>query len=375
VDCQVAWDAEYTPCNKEGAQSRRYTVSTYPTATGYQCPIAADLRACTYPGAKTHLVDGNSGAWGTPACSGGPACAYASFKATVGDTIVFKYAAGHDVVKLPTIHHYSECVFGDGDVTLGGSGDGAGAEGFMYVITEADRNSELLMASSKSGACANGQRVRVVVDDFEKGTLAEAVALVGAGAYSTEEEAQHLIARLWSFEASCPTSALGFYQGDTARATTRCRADAYSLLGFVFRKKPSSDATRSEKYYNEALEIHPGHCEAWSYKGELYLDQGSLEDASAAYTSLSNLAASTAASGAGNAQLSQNPDAPICAAALASLQGKWRARGWCPPPGALAVPCPGEEFPGGSGGQRAARPAAALALLLLLPLLMLARPF
>ncbi|KAJ1486872.1 hypothetical protein T484DRAFT_1788251, partial [Baffinella frigidus] len=78
-----------------------------------------------------------------------------------------------------------------------------------------------------------------------------------------------------------------------------CRADAYSLLGFVFRKKPSSDATRSEKYYNEALEIHPGHCEAWSYKGELYLDQGSLEDASAAYTSLSNLAASTAASGAG----------------------------------------------------------------------------
>lgn len=48
-----------------------------------------------------------------------------------------------------------------------------------------------------------------------------------------------------------------------------------------------------------AVQLYNALVEAWSYKGELCLDQGSLEDASAAYTSLSNLAVSTAASGAG----------------------------------------------------------------------------
>ena len=39
------------------------------------------------------------------------------------------------------------------------------------------------------------------------------------------------------FEDHCPTPALGFYEGNRDWAQKRCKADAYSLLGFVYRKR------------------------------------------------------------------------------------------------------------------------------------------
>jgi len=39
------------------------------------------------------------------------------------------------------------------------------------------------------------------------------------------------------FEDHCPTPALGFYEGNVEWAKARCRADAFSLLGFVYRKR------------------------------------------------------------------------------------------------------------------------------------------
>jgi len=405
--------------------------------------------SCSYPGVTTHPVDGDQGSWGAPVCVG-DACEFATIRATVGDKLIFKYPAGQgSVFRLPTAHHYAECVFGDGGVRLAGPDDGASEGGFVYEIAERDRNSELLVrlvpghapypkvplgqalcdfrvaryglqivagtrclrqvsphtslsgptlctvpprvwrvapkrarrfrrersCACRSGAqlaaegdaCSKGQKIRVVVDDFQPATLSEVVSLVTSGTYRSEEEAQHLIARLWSLEAGCPTSSLGFYQGDAERAALRCRADAMSMLGFVFRKRPAADVARSEAYYNRALELHPGHCEAWSYKGMLMLDHGSLSDAVSAYNSLADLAESTAAQGAGVAALSPHPDAHICRDALVALQDKWHEKGWCFPPNQKASPC--------DGYSAAARVSGlGLAVLMTLPLLLLVRP-
>ena len=40
-----------------------------------------------------------------------------------------------------------------------------------------------------------------------------------------------------------------YYDNDAAKANEMCEADAYNLLGFVYRKKQGPNFVRSENYY------------------------------------------------------------------------------------------------------------------------------
>jgi len=160
--------------------------------------------------------------------------------------------------------------------------------------------------------------VLVSIDDFKQGTLAEAIDLVNKEAYKTEEGADHLIERIWCFEDHCPAPALGFYEGNQAWASERCRADAYSLLGFVYRKRPQPDVARAESYYHKALELVPAHCEAAGYLGELYLQTRDFEKASATFLRLQTLA--------------ESQKTAACDGSLATLREAWALLAWCPPP-------------------------------------------
>ena len=96
------------------------------------------------------------------------------------------------------------------------------------------------------------------------------------------------------FEDHCPTPALGFYEGNRAWASERCQADAYSLLGLVYRKRPQPDIARAEVYYHKALDLVPTHCEAMGYLGELYLQTQDFKEASATFLRLQALSGTAA---------------------------------------------------------------------------------
>jgi Flp pilus assembly protein TadD len=56
-------------------------------------------------------------------------------------------------------------------------------------------------------------------------------------------------------------------------------ADAYSLLGFSYRK--SGDRTNGALYYRKALDLDPGHKGALEYQGEMFVEAGDLPKAKA----------------------------------------------------------------------------------------------
>lgn len=56
-------------------------------------------------------------------------------------------------------------------------------------------------------------------------------------------------------------------------------ADAYSLLGFSYRK--SGDVDRSGKAYQQALSLQQNHLNALEYQGELFLMLGQVDKAEA----------------------------------------------------------------------------------------------
>lgn len=256
VDCSVTWSETWTKCSPDGTQSRRYTVDVYPTRAGKQCP-PPETRPCTYPGPETIMVDGSVGTWGTKDCAQrrkmlaaytgeshesftmSAMCQYAPLKVTVGDVVVFKKASpSDDVFMLPSQWHYAVCNFTDGGSVLPADASSSDTE-LRYTIRPEDKDKRLYLGSSRADACSMGQRILISVDDFKQGTLAEALDLLNKKEYETEEGAQNMIERIWCFEDHCPTPALGFYEGNLEWAKERCVADAYSLLGFVYRKKPN----------------------------------------------------------------------------------------------------------------------------------------
>lgn len=340
IDCTVTWDTKWTPCSSAGTQARRYTVDVYPTRAGKQCPVP-EMRSCSYDGPKTIMVDGKDGNWGTKDCANGQQrrktlgytgeshetftmsslCQYAPIKVTVGDVLVFKMSSASDTVfALPSQWHYAECNFTDAPLAgdLLPADASSTASEFRYTVRASDKNKRLYLASSRALACAAGQRVLVSVDDFKQGTLAEALELVKQTSYQTTEGAQSLIERIWCFEDHCPTPALGFYEGNLEWATARCKADAYSLLGFVYRKMPQPQISRAEAYYTKALDLVPTHCEATEYMGELYLQVNDFDKASATFSRLQ--------------ALTQSENTAACKASLELLQNEWAKKEWCPPP-------------------------------------------
>ncbi len=63
------------------------------------------------------------------------------------------------------------------------------------------------------------------------------------------------------------------------RVNDPASADWNNLMGFSIRRGSSPDLDASERYYNEALRINPGHRGALEYSGQLYLMKGDLASA------------------------------------------------------------------------------------------------
>ena len=267
VDCRVTWEESWTKCSRAGTQTRRYKVSVYPTRSGNPCPTAPQTRGCTYSGPRVIPVDGDSGRWAPRNCThlrtvnadsrvyrvsergrvrgrsdvtagrgerrfpgethetfdATDLCQYEPLQATVGDVVVFeKDSALDDLVLLPSQWHFAKCIFSDGFALLGVSaGQGREASNSTrvnYTVGEADRDKRLYIASSRAGACREGQRVLLTVDSFQQGTLAESLDLAEREVYQTIGGAERLLERIWCFEDHCPESALGFYEGDPQAA-------------------------------------------------------------------------------------------------------------------------------------------------------------
>jgi Flp pilus assembly protein TadD len=60
------------------------------------------------------------------------------------------------------------------------------------------------------------------------------------------------------------------------RVNDPASADWNNLMGYSLRKTGATNASDSERYYNEALRIDPKHKGALEYSGELYLMMGNL---------------------------------------------------------------------------------------------------
>jgi len=273
-------------------------------------------------------------------------CQYEHIKATVGDVLVFKKdAADDDVFAVPSQWHYAQCNFSDGGAPLRYDSSSSASE-IRYTILPGDKNQRLYLASSRDSACMNGQRVLVSVDDFKQGTLAEAIELVEQEVYKTEAGAVHLIERIWCFEDHCPTPALGFYEGNLNWAKARCRADAFSLLGFVYRKRPQPQIKRAREYYEKALALVPEHCEATGYLGELFLQIQDFEEASATFLRLQALA--------------ESEKTGACEQSVQTLRNAWVETGWCPPPVNSRSSCEAQDTAVVSAGNRLATSASVM---------------
>lgn len=78
---------------------------------------------------------------------------------------------------------------------------------------------------------------------------------------------------------------------EAAVAAAPTDADAYSLLGFAYRK--TGDYERSAPAYERALAIDPRHLNALEYQGELFLSLGDMEGAEANLAKISKQCLST----------------------------------------------------------------------------------
>jgi hypothetical protein len=158
IDCQVTWSETWTKCSPDGTQSRRYQVDVYPTRRGKQCP-GPEVRACSYPGPQTIMIDASDGTWGTQDCGRlqnvrnagvrrmlaytgeshenfrmSDLCQYNPIKVTVGDVLVFKKAApSDDVFAVPSQWHYARCNFSDGLAPLAPDPSSSGIYMYLYV--------------------------------------------------------------------------------------------------------------------------------------------------------------------------------------------------------------------------------------------------
>ena len=240
--------------------------------------------------------------------------------AEVGEGIRFKYPPAHDVYMLASRWHWEECDFED-SILVGSSTQGGSSDGLVYTVLPDNDKRVIYFASSMGSDCSNGLKVRITIGDFTHSDLLEATQLVEAGEYNF-----NTIERIWCAEQHCPDAALSYYRGDEVKAAERCKCDSRNLLGFVYRKLTMPRYERSEKYYMEALEECPGHCEARSYLGELYLQ---TDNKTAALETFDTLVETCGAEHA----------------SVTSLVGFWEEKGWPCHPLSDSEECAGDDEP------------------------------
>ena len=289
-----------------GTQTRAVSCSGNNGCSGTQpsSSRSCNTAACTCePNCKTVNVDNTTNAiWEVKTNSN--FYGNLNLSANVGDGILFKYSTNHDVYKLATKWHYDTCNFEDA-IALGGASDGSGS-GYEYTVGGADDKRRIYFACSKGSHCQLGQKVDVKIGEFEHATLKSATnRIIKSRLYDFNS-----IEQIWCFVEHCPHSAMTYYDNDAAKANKMCEADAYNLLGFVYRKKKGPNFVRSENYYLKALQLVPGHCGARSYLGELYVQTSNMTFAK---TTLNRLIS----------------DCGRDSSEVVSLLKHWKDKGWC----------------------------------------------
>jgi Flp pilus assembly protein TadD len=91
----------------------------------------------------------------------------------------------------------------------------------------------------------------------------------------TQEENPNMVAGRKAVEAKDFKAAVGHFT--KAVEAEPKNADAYSLLGYSYRKQGTLD--KSMEYYQRALKLDSNHRGAHEYLGELYLDMNQIENA------------------------------------------------------------------------------------------------
>merc|ERR1712054_13137 len=106
------------------------------------------------PTPATLYVDGASGTWGV-------GTVYNPVSATVGESVVFKYSANHNVYSMPTQAAFDGCDF-TGATELGSTsqGGGAGALPNQYSYKCASEG-DVYIACQVGSHCSSGQKVKI----------------------------------------------------------------------------------------------------------------------------------------------------------------------------------------------------------------------
>ena len=76
------------------------------------------------------------------------------------------------------------------------------------------------------------------------------------------------------------------------RVNASGNADWNNLMGYTLRKQATPDLDGSQRHYDAALRIDPGHQGALEYSGELALIKGDVASAEAKLTTLSRMCSS-----------------------------------------------------------------------------------
>jgi len=226
-----------------------------------------------------------------------------------GATVVFWWAEGwHDLVRLPSRQALEQCDFNASETLVPVA---ASAEYHLQCSV----GERFYLACSVPGHCEAGQALEIAASDtvsafdaegepqLHVASLARIYTLLGfelaadgisahlTRGYATEAVAESTLELLWCMLPHCQNCAGGEggagaggacpsadWAGEGAATNASCAAEAYTLAGFVSRKRPRPRLATSEQYYLEALDAlrraaAPAHlaCTPLAYLAELYL--------------------------------------------------------------------------------------------------------
>ena len=226
-----------------------------------------------------------------------------------GATVVFWWAEEwHDLVRLPSRQALEQCDFNASETLVPVA---ASAEYHLHCSA----GESFYLACSVPGHCEAGQALEIAASDFVSAFDTEGEPLLHVASleriytllgfeldadgisahltrgYATEAVAESTLELIWCMLPHCQNCAGGEggagaggacpsadWAGEGAATNASCAAEAYTLAGFVSRKRPQPRLAASEQYYLEALDAlgraaAPPHlaCTPLAYLAELYL--------------------------------------------------------------------------------------------------------
>ena len=258
---------------------------------------------------RLEFAGGSDGLWSADAAVAPRYEAVAVQECATGATVVFWWdEEWHDLVRLPSRRALEQCDFNASETLVPVA---ASAEYHLHCSV----GERFYLACSVPGHCEAGQALEIAASDTVSAFDAEGepqlhvasleriytllgfeLAADGTSAhltrgYATEAVAESTLELLWCMLPHCQNCAGGEggagaggacpsadWAGEGAATNASCAAEAYTLAGFVSRKRPEPRLAASEQYYLEALDAlgraaAPPHlaCTPLAYLAELYL--------------------------------------------------------------------------------------------------------